>query len=124
MTPDDLASDMVPVATDLVCLVRDWDRDGIADKLSSLSEHRKDALIVVLAAMVPDDIGTVDLLSWVPQEPDGEMHLAGIGGSVTACYFSWPEAARLRITGVLADVTCRRCRRSRLYRDLTEAQAA
>lgn len=68
MTPDDradLAERMIPLACDLACKVRDGDAEGIA-RLAA--EHEWDtptaALLVVLAAMVPDDGPVGDLLAW------------------------------------------------------------
>lgn len=68
MTPDqlaDLAESMVPVAADLTCRVRDADAEGIA-RLAEANgwDIPTAALLVVLAAMVPDDAPVGDLLAW------------------------------------------------------------
>jgi hypothetical protein len=75
MTPDDMAAAMIPVACELACLVRDGDQAGIARRMYSLLRQdpqddgmrRLYALVVVLAAMVPDDQPLPELLAW-PQE--------------------------------------------------------
>lgn len=55
-TSDDLAVAMIPVACEMACLVREWDRESIGSRLDSLSGQELYALVVVLAAMVPDDV--------------------------------------------------------------------
>jgi hypothetical protein len=67
----------IPVAADLVCLVRDEDLDRIKHRIDAHVEWDEDghladgslqklyALIVVLAAMVPDDARSVDMLAWL-----------------------------------------------------------
>lgn len=68
MTADecaDLAESCVPLAADLTCRVRDGDAEGIARLAEA---HGWDtpvaALLVVLAAMVPDTAPVGDLLAW------------------------------------------------------------
>ena len=61
-----LAERLVPVATELACLVHgDGGRDDIAAFLASVRPEHKDALLVVLAALVPVDEPVADLLAWV-----------------------------------------------------------
>ena len=68
MSPDpraDLAESMVPLACDLACRVRDGDADGIARLTESRGwDTETAALVVVLAAMVPDTSPVGDLLGW------------------------------------------------------------
>lgn len=65
MDADDLAEAMVPVACELACLVRDGDADGITVMAESRGwDLETKALMVVLAAMVPDDGQVGDLLAW------------------------------------------------------------
>ena len=63
--PGELAARMVPVATELACLVREQDADGIGRFLAGVREGEVPALLVVLAAMVPVDEPVGDLLAWV-----------------------------------------------------------
>lgn len=66
---DVLAMDMVPVASRFVVTVHDRDADVIERAVRRLTGQQKDALLVVLAAMVPDGVGVRDLLAWV-DDPD------------------------------------------------------
>lgn len=66
---DELAMDMVPVAARFVVAVHDRETDVIHRAIHRLSRQQRDALLVVLAAMVPDGIGVRDLLAWV-DDPD------------------------------------------------------
>lgn len=47
------------------------------------------------------------------------LHLAGIAGAATACRYRWQQPERLHVTGNTKLVSCRRCLRSRQYRDMT-----
>lgn len=73
----ELAARMVTVACELACLVRDEDRDAVGEFLARLTpvplplEVR--ALLVVLAAMVPDDATTDQLLAWVTFDEFGQL---------------------------------------------------
>lgn len=60
-----LAERMVTVACELACLVRDSDAASIGEYLQTLRSDEKDALLVVQAAMIPDDKPVDDLLSWI-----------------------------------------------------------
>jgi hypothetical protein len=54
--------------------------------------------------------------------PDGDgrtVHLEGTAGAQTACRFRWQDPSLLSLTGNPAAASCRRCRRSRRYKDLT-----
>lgn len=78
-----LAERMVPVALDLVGLVRgEGDADLIGEAIGVLSEQEAKAAMVVLAAMVPQDRSPQELLAWVtwdehgrPLPPDAVMVL-------------------------------------------------
>lgn len=61
----ELAARMVSVAQELACLVRDEGPDAIGKFLDGLAGGEKDALLIVQAAMIPDDRPAADLLSWV-----------------------------------------------------------
>ena len=62
----DLAEAMVDKATDLALLVRDEGRESVLAFLGALGSDEKDALLVVLAAMMPvDGMSRDDLLAWV-----------------------------------------------------------
>ena len=67
----DLAERLVPVAASFVGVVREEDRDGVTAFLSALAVHERDALLVVLAAMIPEDRTPADLLSWVTWDEEG-----------------------------------------------------
>jgi hypothetical protein len=69
----DLAERMVDAACALACGVRDEDADAIAEFLAGYTAREKDALLVVLAAMVPVDTATkADLLAWVTFDEHGQ----------------------------------------------------
>jgi hypothetical protein len=58
-------------ATALVTIVRDEDANAVARIIDPLSWEQMAALVVVLAAMVPDDRSVEDLTAWVhDQAPD------------------------------------------------------
>lgn len=63
---DDLLKEMLPVATALVCAVRDRERDDIAEAIAPLERDwlRTKALVIALAAMVPDDRTFAELVLW------------------------------------------------------------
>lgn len=52
-------------ATALVTIVRDEGADGVARVLDNCDRDALSAIIVVLAAMVPDDVPRDRLLAWV-----------------------------------------------------------
>lgn len=66
-----LAERLVPVAASFVSVVRDEDRDAITAFLAKRTAHERDALLVILAAMIPDDRTPADLLSWVTWDEHG-----------------------------------------------------
>lgn len=68
----ELAARLVPVACDLVCRVRDDGRDAVAELLGPLTAEEQRALLVVLAAMVPDDRSADELLAWVTWDEHGQ----------------------------------------------------
>lgn len=67
----DKAQRMLDIALDLACAVRDEDRDQLAERLSHVRERDKDALIIVLAALVPVDRPVSELLAWVEWDEHG-----------------------------------------------------
>ena len=115
MTPADLAESMVPVACDLACRVRDGDADGIARLAEAHGwDTETSALLVVLAAMVPDDSPVGDLLAWTEgleavlawcQEP---LPLPGPGRPVTEPCGTYAAYRRHERRGELADPACER----------------
>lgn len=52
-------------AGELVVMVRDESRESIAEYLDEMTPQALYAVIVALAAMVPDDVPQADLLAWV-----------------------------------------------------------
>jgi len=107
-----LAEDCVPLATELVVLVRDEGRTEIARFLRRLTGEQRTALLVVLAAMVPVDEPVTELLSWVTWD-------AGAGPAAGAVF---PGPGRRREPcGTMAAV--RRHRRNREPLDRSCKQA-
>lgn len=64
-----LVGPAVPRATALVSIVRDEDANAVARIIDPLSWEQMAALVVVLAAMVPDDRSVRDLTAWVHEQP-------------------------------------------------------
>lgn len=58
-------------AQKLIALVREEGTDGIGGYLDRLDQRQMYALVVTLAAMVPDDVPVGDLLTWIthPNQP-------------------------------------------------------
>lgn len=68
----DMASGtLLTMATDLVIAVREEDRAELTARLHELTRWECDALLVVLAAMVPLDQAIADLLAWVDFDEHG-----------------------------------------------------
>ena len=118
MTPAkraDLAESMVPVACDLTCRVRDADAEGIARLAEARGwDTETAALLIVLAAMVPDDVPVGDLLAWTDgletvlalrQEP---LPLAMPGRPVTELCGTYAAYRRHERNGEPADRECQR----------------
>lgn len=103
---DQLALDLVPVATDLICRVRDDGRESAGHLLASLTDTQRWALPVVLAAMVPDDQGLGELLAWVDQPDDRSP---GGRGPVRPLRPCGTHAAYVRHKS-RGELPCRRCR--------------
>lgn len=82
-----LAARMVPNAAELACLVREQDREGIGRFFATVTRQEipveVQALLIDLAAMVPMDRGTVDLLAWVDFDEFGRP-LDGAGREADA----------------------------------------
>lgn len=81
---DNLVEEMLPAATELAVCVRDRDIAGVHAVLGPLLDvgdrTRIGALVVALAALVPDDIPFGQLLAWThnqDQLPLGELVLDG-----------------------------------------------
>ena len=67
----ELAERLVPVAASFVGVVRDEDRDAVTAFIAERTQHERDALLVILAAMIPDALSPADLLSWVTWDEHG-----------------------------------------------------
>ena len=67
----ELAADMVASACELACLVRDGTRDEIGVYVAGLTEEERVALLIVQAAMIPDDVDVGTLLAWVTWDEYG-----------------------------------------------------
>ncbi len=71
---DRRADTAVADGLELVGLVRDYTADVIGDYLARRDREQLEALIVALAAMVPDDVSVDTLLAWIrpkPKQPPG-----------------------------------------------------
>jgi hypothetical protein len=67
-----MAERLVPVALELSGLVHgDGDQAAIGEFLADLTPRRKDALLVVAAALIPQDAGVAGLLSWIDFDEAG-----------------------------------------------------
>jgi DNA-directed RNA polymerase specialized sigma24 family protein len=64
MTDDTVNATLVPIAAELVGVVRDYGPDDVAAVLARVPDGRHDALAVVLAAMVDPDKRPSQLLAW------------------------------------------------------------
>lgn len=74
MTIDDreaLLDDMYPIAMDLVVAVHDMDQEATHRLLEGRPNAEKDALVIALASLVPDDEALTTLLAWT--RPDGPV---------------------------------------------------
>lgn len=65
---DALASALLPTAFGLVTQVRDRDVAAVDEGIGDMGAMQLRTLVVVLAAMVPDDAGMDDLIAWT-REP-------------------------------------------------------
>jgi hypothetical protein len=83
---DHPAERMVTAAIELACLVRDEGPDEIGAFIRNLTGEERDALLVVQAAMIPDDTDAGTLLSWVTWDE----HRRPLPGAV-------PAASRERV---------------------------
>lgn len=70
-SPADQAERMVPVAAALVGAVHDGGPGEVAALLAGIPAHDRDALAVVLAAMVNPDRTVTELLAWVTWDENG-----------------------------------------------------
>jgi hypothetical protein len=61
---DEIANAVLPFALDVTAGVRTWNAEKIETVLATLNRAVLSALVVVLAAMVPDDRVLNDLLAW------------------------------------------------------------
>lgn len=68
LTPEFLVQQVVPYAARLVGTVHDFPPEETAKVLAEIPGGRADALLIVLAAMVPTDRTAYSLLSWVTSE--------------------------------------------------------
>jgi hypothetical protein len=82
LTGDPITDAVLPAAVRLIWAVRESNPDAvaeaIADAVEAAGEHGQHALIVVLAAMVPDDLSPTQLLEW-QANPDEYLRLRQLG---------------------------------------------
>lgn len=75
MTPTDrgdLAQDLLPTAAHLACLVHgDGDARDIHQTIARLTPHQRDALLVVLAALIDPDQPAAELLDFITWDEEG-----------------------------------------------------
>lgn len=74
-----LVSPALRRATALVTIVRDEDANRVAQILDGCTWEQMAALIVVLAAMVPDDQSVADLTAWVHEQTVDPLPLRSVG---------------------------------------------
>lgn len=68
LTGDPLTDAVIPAAVRLIWAVRELNHDAVAEAITDATdtgEHGLQALLVVLAAMVPDDQAPTALLAWM-----------------------------------------------------------
>ena len=66
-----LAERLLPAAAELACLVRDEGAAATGAFIAALPPGDRDALLVILAALVPGDRPFADLLGWVTWDGEG-----------------------------------------------------
>jgi len=98
--PGDRAQRLLKVGLELVGVVRDHPRDVIADALGQIPAEDKDALLVVLAALVDTDRSASYLLRWVTFDEHGNYvgpvrRPTGLPGSVLAGHAAFTQAKKL-----------------------------
>jgi hypothetical protein len=64
MTEDTVEDALIPIAAELIGVVRDYGPADVAAVLARVPDGRHDALAVVLAAMVDPDARPSELLEW------------------------------------------------------------
>ena len=62
---------LLPAAAELACLVRDEGAAATGAFTAALPPGDRDALLVILAALVPDDRPFADLLGWISWDGEG-----------------------------------------------------
>ena len=72
MTEDE-ASALVPIATELIGCVRDFDPADSAAVLARVPDGQMGALAIVLAAMVDPDATPAELLAWTDWTPPARV---------------------------------------------------
>lgn len=88
---DSLVEEMLPTATEIAVTVRDRDADGVAAALAPILDagdlDRTAALIIALAALVPDDQPYGELLAWTLQDqlPYGQLVVDAVEKYCGAC---------------------------------------
>jgi hypothetical protein len=89
LTGDPLTDAVLPAAMAIVWAVREASPVAVAQALTeaitAAGDHSQHALIIVLAAMVPDDLAPSDLLAW-RSNPTEYLRLreAGVGAFAAA----------------------------------------
>lgn len=89
LTGDALTDWAVPLASRLIWAVREDDKDEVAAVLSEARDEAArvgiDALVLVLAAMVPDDLPPSELLAWRANPAEYlRLRAAGVGSYAAA----------------------------------------
>lgn len=87
---DGLIEEMLPAAAEITMCVKDRDADGVRAALAPVLDsgrERTAALIVALAALVPDDQSYGELLAWTWQDqlPLGQLVLDAVEKFCGAC---------------------------------------
>lgn len=84
LTGDPFTDALVPTASRVIWAVREGNMENVEAALEEVRNDcgrvGMDALVIVLAAMVPDDLTPADLLAWT-QDPEEYLRLREVGVS-------------------------------------------
>jgi hypothetical protein len=101
MTPD---RTLIPLASELIGVVRDYSPADVAAVLARVPDDKRDALVVLLAAMVDPDARPSQLLAWTRLGPVPSRPFVPAGYSLRSLPRRLWAAAR---NGAWRSVACR-----------------
>lgn len=92
VTGDAETDAVLPVAARLVAAVRDYDRELIDQLIRTTGDLP--VLLIVTAAMVPDDYSSAELLGWVDNPTEyARLRTAGVDSLTASALVSRKDAA-------------------------------